>query len=356
MLYGALLMLAVDALVFHTGIYHRYLNPISTGGQVNMMTWALHSKDADNAIAVFGDSRVAEGFSAKLANESGGKGSTRFINAAIPGTTPRVWYYLLRELDPHANRFAAVAIMLPNYNECGEDDLNERVLDFNYLAPILRYSDVFSFPGTFIKPETKTHVAISLILRGLAFKMDVLEFLKNPDKRIKTAAIFRKHWRDSNYNYAGHTDALDGLAVDPEAPGGLRFPPDATPETKRLLQAYMAQMKISQPMDSLAHYHKVWLDKIAARYRNSRTKVVIFEVPRGPLHYLKPQGPPSATLAELQKKDGFTLLPPETFGGMEHPEYFCDYLHMSGVGRRRFTAEFAPMLRQIAGTPSPATR
>jgi len=356
MLYGILLLFPVDALLFHTGIYRKYLDPFSMAGWMSTMVWACQFKVIDNTIAVIGDSRVADGFSAKIANESGKPGEIKFSNIAVHGTSPRVWYYQLREIDPKANRFSTLAIMMPNYDDSGEGDLADRPRDINYLVPYLHYSDVFTFVGSFTSSESKMHAAICNILNGVGFKIDLLEFLANPKKRLDLVKLQHYVWRTSNYNYAGHPETLKGLAPDPKEPGGLRFPADTTPEHKLHLQGYFNQITTSRPQDFVARYHTYWLGKILDRYRGSRTKIIVFEMPRGPLHYLKPQAPPNATLLNLQVKYGFTILPPEAFGDCERPEFFSDFLHLNSVGRQRFSAEFAPVLRRVAGASLSATR
>ena len=53
---------------------------------------------------------MAEGFSAKLANEYRPEDGFRFINFGVSGTGDRVWYYLVRDVDPHRDRYAAITI------------------------------------------------------------------------------------------------------------------------------------------------------------------------------------------------------------------------------------------------------
>ena len=324
-------------------------------GWLHSMVWTCRSKDMDNTIAVIGDSRVADGFSAKVADETGKPGEVKFTNIAVYGSSPRVWYYMLREIDPHASRFSVLTIMMSNYDESNEGDLANRERDVHYLAPILRSSDFFTFVGSYTSAEGKESAAISNLLKGTAFKSDILEFLGDPKKRLDLVKINKTMWRVSNYYYTGHPEALEGLIPDPREPGGVRLPPCTPPDDKLTLRNYFTRMNESKPEERVATCRELWLGKILDRYRGGRIRIGIFEIPRGPLHYLKPQAPPGATLLGLQRKYGFTIIPPETFGELERPQFFCDYTHLNTLGRQRFSEKFSPLLRQIAGASLTST-
>jgi hypothetical protein len=64
-----LLYLAVEGLLFHAGWYNQYLEPSSTAGQVEgHMSWLKRYPHGSTAeVMVIGDSRIAEGFSARAA-------------------------------------------------------------------------------------------------------------------------------------------------------------------------------------------------------------------------------------------------------------------------------------------------
>ena len=90
--------MAIDALTFRTGLYRSIVEPESYAGQTEML---LKSEAADSApaqVLVLGDLRIAERFSARLANQSA-VGRLHFVNGAVPASTLRCWYYVLRDLD-----------------------------------------------------------------------------------------------------------------------------------------------------------------------------------------------------------------------------------------------------------------
>lgn len=53
---------------------------------------------------------MVERFSARVADERGAEDRIKFINLSVAGATPRVWYNLLRELDPAGDRYRAIVL------------------------------------------------------------------------------------------------------------------------------------------------------------------------------------------------------------------------------------------------------
>lgn len=353
---AAILFFVVNTLLFGTEVYLRFLDPGSAAGQLHMIVKSIKdTKDINGSVAVLGDSRVVEGFSEKIANERTSSGGVKFVNVGVPGTVPRIWYYMLRDIDPHANRFSAVALMLPNYDECDPENVNDRVLDLNYLGPELRYSDMTTLPASFDDPEARRRAYVYIFFRGSAFKSDVLEFLSNPHKRLKESSNWRKYVRKLIHNYSGRKESLQGLVPDPTQPGGLRFPADIRPDLKPLLEANLAKLKNNKRNEGLARYRELWFGRIVDRYRNSATRLIIFQIPRGPLDYLRASSPPSGFLADMAREHGISVLPADSFASLEHPEFFFDHLHMNAQGRERFSKEFADRVQALLQNPAQAT-
>jgi len=107
-------LLLVDALLFRSGAYYDWIKPTSTAGSVVGATKliARYFEPARRNVLVLGNSQIAEGFWASEADAATAGTGLHFLNGAIAGTDPRVWYYLLRRVDPHADRFAAIALMV----------------------------------------------------------------------------------------------------------------------------------------------------------------------------------------------------------------------------------------------------
>ena len=101
--------ISVDAIIFHSGIYSRVLAPASHAGQLYQRVEAENRRAPGGGdVLMIGDSRVVQGFSVDAANARASSHGLTFVDGALGSSTPRVWYYLLREIDPSANRYRAI--------------------------------------------------------------------------------------------------------------------------------------------------------------------------------------------------------------------------------------------------------
>ena len=117
-LLGVLLsFFVVEVLIFHTNLYPSVVKTSSTTGYLETF---LHNERRRivtdrNQILSIGDSRM--GFLPRYVNEPNfGTGYT-FATIATPGTTPRCWYYMLRDIDPTRRRYAAIVIAVDDYED-----------------------------------------------------------------------------------------------------------------------------------------------------------------------------------------------------------------------------------------------
>ena len=111
LLVGAVLLLwfAFESLLYRSGAYFAIAEPDSNAGAVvnALLVLDRHFRPGVRTVLVLGDSRVAEGFSGPLARAGS---EVDFISLSIPGSTPRTWYYLLREINRRGYRYEAVLI------------------------------------------------------------------------------------------------------------------------------------------------------------------------------------------------------------------------------------------------------
>jgi len=108
----------------------------------------------------------------------------------------------------------------------------------------------------------------------------------------------------------------------------------------------------------LAHFLRTWLGRTADRYRTSRTKIVFFRLPRGPIlrpDYLVKKR--SSSIRELASRPNVILANEHLFDCLEHPEFFKDAVHLNRDGVERFSAMLADEVARILGPPGePAAR
>src|SRR5262249_29613077 len=158
-------------------------------------------------IVVLGDSRIAEGFSQRLARQLAPE--YVWINSSVPGTGPRVWYYLLREVDPGAKRFRAIVLPLERYeDDDGPGEPAQFPPDLRSLAPLLRWTDSLQFVES-SPPERRWDALRLSLLRGLAFKEDLQRFLAGPAARIKKAQFERLYREGFDDGYGGNLRSME---------------------------------------------------------------------------------------------------------------------------------------------------
>ena len=187
--------LLIEAIVFHSHFYARYLDLSFSTGYTEAV-FNIERRRPPNKkkqTLVVGDSRMDQGFSAKIANQHV-SGDYFFANLGIDGTNARSWYYLVRDVDPRRDRYTAIAIGLANYDEPdGDKDPADRVSDLPYVANRLRLADIAPFTLSFTTwklPHQRFFASCSLspaFIRG-----DLQDFIERPRRRLQDAAYLRK--------------------------------------------------------------------------------------------------------------------------------------------------------------------
>src|SRR5262252_6195726 len=95
LLLGLAGLLAIDSLLFRTGLYRRYLEPDSSTGEFEMILRRerhAQNDNGDNLVLTLGDSRFA--YSPRLSNEVAWRTGYVFRHGGVAGTTARSWYYM----------------------------------------------------------------------------------------------------------------------------------------------------------------------------------------------------------------------------------------------------------------------
>lgn len=343
-----LAFLIVEAVVFRVGWYNKYLEPNSAAGMVeSYLFWLSRARPVSvPQVMVIGDSRIAEGFSAPLAQKATG-GRVHFWNFGLAGTTPRAWYYILRDADPTRRRFAAIVLALDGYtDEDRWDSATNRLIDINFVIGRLRLSDCWDFASSMGTTDYREKAFSGCLFKGITLRRDVQDLLVHRGDRLKRA----KDWRNNGIiyisDYSGRPESLAGLSADLQNhtihyPAGL-----AQPEKDAIHDRIMPPMA-PQSGDN-ARYRKLWLNRILDLYRNSGTKMIFLELPRAPL----PPAPspiPAGWLHSALDRPGVFALPENTFRDLERPEVFFDAMHLNKVGREAFSQKIAAGVPPLIG-------
>ncbi len=337
------LPLILDQLVFR-GVYLPLLEPQSTAGMTLLARSIQKANYAPGKknVLILGDSRIGEGFSAGIANEIGTPQGFHFIGLGLPGTTPRVWYYVLRDLVSQRNSYHAIFMMA---NTLRDDDTYEdvanRSLDTAYVAPLLNWGDIFTYPQSFTAPKEIMNATNAVAFPSASFKSDVIGFIKAPIKRAKKASQWRAGYPSWIAAYQGHAETLPPIGTPFSADYVLAR---LSANSRSSLDAYFRLYREGkpQPTERAFAYRYKWFGQIAQKYTSTAVTVGAFLIPRGPYHAaLNKPAEAEGSLKLLERKGMITLLDTAVSLPLEKPEFFFDNLHMNATGRDVFSRNLA---------------
>jgi hypothetical protein len=313
-------------------LYVSILAPSSYSGRISRITRAEKERVSSGLkeVLVLGDSRIAEGFSATLANELGLPAGLKFVSLAEPAASANTWYYMVREVDPTTRRYAAIVVPYG----IGYEPNSADPLRISMTAPLLRYGDCFHFASGFQRWSGRFRAFFACILRGSAYQDDVADLLAHPVARMRSVRqADRMH---SGWEYKGRDYDLVGTSYD-VATGQVTFAPKLTEA-----QRFAFRKSLIQPSQSDTEYslklQRDWIPRIMNRYSHSSTAIVLTPLPRGPFLDLAgfSRGYESVLPSSVIQRTSFSL-PGHTFDFLEQPEYYFDAFHLNAKGRQKFT-------------------
>jgi hypothetical protein len=339
-------LLAFDSLLFRTGWYYERLEPDTSTASYERLFRAERARqhEAGPRILIVGDSRM--GFMSRVANEhSQGKGY-RFGNVALGGASPRCWYFMIRDLDPDARAYDAVVIPLNDYDdEEIEEDLNNRTYDLNYIIGHVRWQDTFDLARSFPSWDSRWYVLRACVLKGFILKKDFQIFLSSPKKRMLRVRAVRD-WPEWVYNFTGEARSLEGMRVDWKAKT-IWFPPGVPASSQQATRDVLLRGPIA-PTGVQARYRAQWLGRIVDHYSGSKTRVIFFRLPRGPV--LRPAEyrlPAGSVVRRFAEQPEVVLVDESAFNSLEEPKYFIDAMHLNGEGMNRLSRMLAELVWRI---------
>ncbi|HEY6341630.1 MAG TPA: hypothetical protein VIY49_09075 [Bryobacteraceae bacterium] len=342
----------MNLLIFNTSLYSFILNPDSTTGSAQSRLYNEKQRRAEdlNQIVAVGDSRM--GFFPRYPNQRRSEIAYTFASLAVPGSSPRAWYYILRDADPMATRYRAVLIPLDDYDDAETwEDFSNREADLNYLLPLLGWKDIPEFVRSYSDPWIRLRVLEGLLLKGSVYKRDFQDFLLHPKARIQRANASRRDSAKWFYNYEGTSDSMKDVRLDWTA-RTIAVPPEVSPARAQDFRGRFLDPQAPQQGHHGA-YLRYWLGKICERYRGTGTQIVFLRLPRGP--FIRPDQPPynpHSTVRDLAAGNrDVMLLSEHTLDDLERPELFTDELHMNGPGCAQFSLELARAVRAALGPP-----
>ena len=349
------LVVGMDSLVFRTELYRSVLRVDSSTGRFESVYESVVrlKPDGRQRVLCVGDSRLP--VLPKIADRTPEGKRFRFLHAGVPGTTPRAWYYLLRDLDPTGRRFAAVVIAVDDYDD--EDDLSpydDWISDLRFAVFRLRWSDLIEFPLSYPAGSMHRWQAFrGALLKGTVLAKDFQQFLADPVGRYNL-------WQQASTDFGGWAydalpseDSLAGLQVDWAAKRVTAYPPGFREDLKKILEGAIFRPEIPQT-GAITEYRRKWFGKIVDRYANSRTKVIFARFPR---MAIIPPGWDSRrksgrAIRDLAARPNVLLFEERAFEYLEKPEFSHDGVHLNLEGASRATRTLAEgVVRMLAARP-----
>ncbi len=345
--------IAIESLVYRTGAYFFIAEPDSNTGAVVSTLLALdrhHRADARNVL-VFGDSRVGEGFSALIA--ANGDAHFNFINLAVPGSSPRTWHYLLREIDRRGFAFDAVVVGV-TYRPAGGSLHADWPLDPAHAARLLDLKDVLAFPATFDSKAMRDTARRTVLFPALASQQDAQAFLQAPWDRLHKVRRWRPAYLDAVRTYGGRDERMPEIGLAPAAAGVTNWG-TATPVQRSQIETHLREVA-SQPdafSAANADFMRRWISAMARITRDRQATLILYPLPRGPYGdaYDEPRLP--APPREFAVGGKVHVLAPDLLTGLEAPPYFFDALHVNGKGRERTSQRVGEHVRAILREDGP---
>lgn len=340
----------IEAVLYRSGGYYRVAEPQSnTGAVVNalLLLEQSHRPGARNVL-VFGDSRIGEGFSAQLADDAAGVDDIRFINVSVPGSTPRTWYFLLREIVRLGYDFDAVVIGAV-YAPRAQEAIANWPLDPAHQAPLVGLSDASSYPRSFASETMRERARHAIWLPALAMRQDTLALLASPRERWHKLRKFRPGFLAAVPGYGGRGETMPTLAFDPE--GRVIDWGDASAAQRALVEGHLAELGAPEPADVATaneEYLRRWFGALADLAAANGARLIAFPLPRGPYRELQPALRADAAVpAAIAGHDVALALRADLLLELEEPTYFFDVLHLNRAGRERMSARLGEELRRV---------
>lgn len=343
---GIAACLVVDGLLFHTDLYPSLVWPGSIPDYSHRVAARekLRRSSPSKEILLVGDSRIGRGFSAELATKRGTASGYSFVNVAIGGSTPRLWHYLLRQIDPDAERYAAIGIPVEfrdsqRWAVLGNEYL-DRQSDIALIAPLLRYGDAGTFASSFESWTRQCEAFTACVLRGFAYRADLFDLFENPARRYRLLTWQKQGPSEGTLEkFLPAEHNVVGTSYDSQT-GKLTLPNYLTRE-----QAASIRKAVSPPPGKetgrWVRYRQSFVGEIQQRYAKSRTRLVLFQMPRAPI--VPSPEPPEASISTIASlvNDRTLLLGRDLFEFLEAPEYFADGAHLNALGRHEFSQQLA---------------
>ncbi len=354
----------LDGLIFRSGLYARISNP---DGIYNTLSYVVMFENqrppsGKKEVLMLGNSKIEHAFSIADFALRYPQSGIEVVRGSAPATEERSWYYTLQHVDPNHDRYAAIVIPLVNYKITSSGPGGDSV---QMLGPILSSREWPDYVASIFDDATRMRVALLGVFTSHNYAADFQDMLMHFQHRIKILQeTYEKKsaWeddryiirRDKNGKVVGTMgwDSLEGFVYDPATQKVLSYPEGMNEHTKHYTANYfnaLSDLDADTNMKRGAEFTSYWLNKIAAAYQNSKTKLIVVQTGREPFplptRRVLPNSPDVRDM--LPKRDSIVYLDDNTFAVIEKPYYYYDPDHLNYRGADIYTDILAKHLIRI---------
>jgi hypothetical protein len=344
-LLSALSFFALDNLIFRSGLLMRAVPPITASAQLFSVVHAEERRRSSGRfdVLITGNSRMEFGFSQALFSEMYPSSRLNLVKATLPGSDPKWWYYILKELDPSQDRYAAIVLQVDAFRARPAIRDAENSYDAaQTLAPIIHISECPGFASTFTDDAVRERVWKKLIFNswgsGLEWFLPAWRVVERlAGERVKERVAIGSPLTVEDLRFSSQTGRV------------MSYPAhfDAFNRTEADLQFIRpSEQEARQFTAREAKFEEKWLRRIADSYRNSATKLVILQPPRWPmpLPAMMPIDSAPDLRVSLDDLPNVVFIGERNFSALENPRDFLDLLHLNVTGEATFTEELGKQL------------
>jgi hypothetical protein len=348
--------LVLDNAIFRTGLYAKVSSSKSVAGHfAAVVRWQIAAPpSAKRDVLVLGHSKIEAAFSGKVFEQEYPDSHLRLVFGSSGGTTEKMWFYLLRHIDPDRRRYAAIVVPVDVYQTPAMAfDADNQIDVAQCLAPMLTPTEWVDLIGTYDDPTVRSRVILGAAVSSHLYALDLQDLLLHPVDRWRGLEWERESSPTYLYNWDGYDGDLETLEIDRASGKILHAPPHLDAFRIRETEARFE----APPVDAMQwtmRYHafrREWFTRILDYYAGSETKLIFVQVPRWPflMPVLTPL-PDAPNLRDFIKPSKNVIVrPEEEFEDLEDPYYFYDVLHVNYRAREEFTIRFGMDLREALG-------
>ena len=348
----------LDTAIFRSGLYAGITSTKSVAGQfaaVARYRISVPPPPGKRQVLVLGHSKIEAALSERQFDEENPDSHLKIVMGSSGGTTLKMWYYLLKCVDPHQDRYAAVVLPIDTYlTPPQEFDDENQISIAQFLAPMLDVEGWRDLIGTYTKPDVRARAIVGALVSSHLYALDLQDLLLHPVDRYRAREWERAAVPTFLYEWKGYEGDVTDLEIDPKTAKIIHAPEhlDAFRRAEAEVRFHIPPPEVAQAATAQFHaFRRQWLKRIVGLYANTETKVIVVQTPRWPFFMPAITPIPGAPNVrdEIPPSKNVIVVPEPEFEDLEEPKNFYDVLHVNTLGRHAFTARFAKLLRTELG-------